>query len=41
MKRIPMSVNILLKVSIEVRPFPQSFLENLEEGGGYYQNPGY
>ena len=25
----------------EVRPFPQSFLENLEEGGGYYQNPGY
>lgn len=25
----------------EVRPFPQSFLENLEEGGVYYQNPGY
>jgi hypothetical protein len=25
----------------EVRPFPQSFLENLEEGGIYYQNPGY
>ena len=25
----------------EVRPFPVSFLENLEEGGGYYQNPGY
>ncbi len=25
----------------EVRPFPKSFLENLEEGGGYYQNPGY
>ena len=25
----------------EVRPFPQSFLENLEDGGVYYQNPGY
>lgn len=25
----------------EVRPFPKSFLENLEDGGGYYQNPGY
>lgn len=25
----------------EIRPFPQSFLENLEEGGGFYQNPGY
>lgn len=25
----------------EVRPFPASFLENLQEGGVYYQNNGY
>lgn len=39
--KIPLVGSYFVDGKHEVRPFPASFLENLQEGGLYYQNNGY